>query len=241
MLERFAARVVEVVAGADGATVTLFDDGVPSTIASTDQSLLVLDKAQYTASDGPCLRAIRTTSVVRTELDHMAGLWPELAAVAAEAGIRTSLSCPLFVPEDSAHGHRRAEERQLSGALNVWSTQRSAFDPVETTLLAMFTPAVSAVILTAAHWSHAQSVAQQLVAALETRDTIATAKGIVMARRGLDHDEAFRWLTEASQHTNRADRPGRPLGVSRLSRRGGNSQWGPSPQGRETALILASA
>lgn len=180
--------------------MTLFDDGVPSTIASTDQSLLVLDKAQYTASDGPCLRAIRTTSVVRTELDDMAGPWPELAAVAASVGIRTSLSCPLFVLEDSGHGHRRAQERQLSGALNVWSTQRSAFDPVETALLAMFT---SAVILTAAHWSHAQSVAQQLVAALETRDTIATAKGIVMARRGLDHDEAFRWLTEASQHTNR--------------------------------------
>jgi hypothetical protein len=98
LLTRLAERVVETVDGADGATVTLYDRAEPGTVASTDQSLLVLDKAQYLVDDGPCLRAIRTREVIRTELDRMEARWPELGTVAAGLGARTSLSCPLFVP-----------------------------------------------------------------------------------------------------------------------------------------------
>jgi AmiR/NasT family two-component response regulator len=87
--------------------------------------------------------------------------------------------------------------------LNVWSREPAGFNPVETALLAMFCSAASAIITTAAHWADARATAKDLLAALETRDTIATAKGIVMARRGLNPDEAFRWLTDISQRTNR--------------------------------------
>lgn len=202
-LSRLAERVVGILDGADGATVTLFDRGQPDTIATTDQSLLVLDKTQYLIDDGPCLCAIRTQEVVRTELDTADVRWPELGTVAVGQGVRTALSCPLFVPEDSADGPRRAAERELSGALNVWSRERAAFDPVETALLAMFCSAASAIIMTAAHWAHARSKAEHLLVALDTRDTIATAKGIVMARLGLGQCDAFRWLVDASQRTNR--------------------------------------
>jgi hypothetical protein len=202
-LSRLAGRVVGTVGGADGATVTLYDRGEPGTIASSDQSLVVLDEAQYQVDDGPCLRAARTQAVVRTELDRMEGGWPTLGAVATGLGIRTSLSCPLFVPEETGHEHRYAVEHHLSGALNVWSRERAAFDPVEAALLTMFCSAASAIITTAAHWARAQARANELLAALESRDTIATAKGIVMVRCGLGPDEAFRWLTDASQRTNR--------------------------------------
>lgn len=203
LLSRLAEQVVGSLDGADGATVTLFDRGQPDTVASTDQSLLVLDKAQYQIHDGPCLYAIRTQQVVRTELDTTDVRWPEIGAVAAGLDVRTSLSCPLFVPEDGGHGPRRAVERELSGALNVWSREHAAFDPVETALLAMFCSAASGIIMTAAHWAHARSKAEHLLVALDTRDTIATAKGIVMARLDLDQDEAFHWLVDASQRTNR--------------------------------------
>lgn len=66
----------------------------------------------------------------------------------------------------------------------------------------MFTGAVSAVILTASRWAQAHHQERQLISALETRDVISTAKGMVMARRGLDSDTAFAWLTQVSQRTN---------------------------------------
>jgi hypothetical protein len=202
-LARMATRVVALIPGADAASVTLFDDGVPATVAATEESVLPLDKAQYSLDDGPCLEATRTETVVRTELEMARKQWPEFGDAAAEAGVVTTLSCPLFVRDDHTDGGEAARHHRLSGALNVWSRQQGAFAPVDAALVALFTTAMSGVILTAARWSRAQVEARNLVAALETRDAIATAKGIVMARRGLTVDEAFAWLTEVSQRTNR--------------------------------------
>lgn len=41
-----------------------------------------------------------------------------------------------------------------------------------------------------------------LLKAVETRDVIGQAKGILMERHKLSAAEAFDWLREASQHTN---------------------------------------
>ncbi|MEU3625828.1 ANTAR domain-containing protein [Amycolatopsis coloradensis] len=201
LLERVAKKVVGLLPGADAATVTLYSDNEPSTVAVTDESLLPLDKAQYSANEGPCLKAAEGGTIVRTRLETAAERWPDFAAAAEQLGVRTALACPLFVP-DEAHVNRR-ETEPLTGALNVWSFEENAFDPVEAALVAMFTSAISAIILTASRWAAAEKQADTLVAALETRDAIATAKGIVMARLELNAEEAFRWLTEASQHTNR--------------------------------------
>ncbi|EMD23097.1 GAF and ANTAR domain-containing protein [Amycolatopsis azurea] len=201
LLERVAKKVVGLLPGADAATVTLYSDDEPSTVAATDESLLPLDKAQYSADEGPCLKAAESGTIVRTRLETAAERWPDFATAAEQLGVRTALACPLFVPDESHF--RRRDSEPLAGALNVWSFQENAFDPVEAALVAMFTSAISAIILTASRWAAAERQAETLVAALETRDAIATAKGIVMARLELNAEEAFRWLTEASQHTNR--------------------------------------
>jgi hypothetical protein len=202
LLTRVAVRVVTLVPGADAATVTLFVGGRPSTVATTEQHMVRLDEAQYSAMDGPCLEALRTEKVVRADIAEMNERWPAFAHTAREIGIGTLLSCPLFLPADDAAVSRRALDHRLSGALNVWSFRHGAFDPVESALIAMFTSATSSIILTAARWAAAQQQADGLLTALETRDAIATAKGIVMARHNLGTDDAFRWLVDASQRTN---------------------------------------
>ncbi|KZB83769.1 GAF and ANTAR domain-containing protein [Amycolatopsis regifaucium] len=202
LLVRVAKKVVGLLPQADAATVTLYENDEPSTVAATDESLLPLDKTQYSADEGPCLTAARTGTIVRTRLETASVRWPDFAAAAEQLGVRTALACPLFLPDDG-HGYRRRDTEPLAGALNVWSYSENAFDPVESALIAMFTSAISAIVLTASRWAAAEKQAESLVAALETRDSIATAKGIVMARLELNADEAFRWLTEASQHTNR--------------------------------------
>jgi hypothetical protein len=200
-LARMAARAVTLVPGADAASVTLVENGVPATVAATEQSVLPLDTAQYSVGDGPCLQATRTETVVRTDFEHARTRWPVFAEAAAGAGVQTMLSCPLFVRVDDAG--RDAACHHLSGALNVWSRSPGRFDPVHAALLAVFTTAMSGVILTAARWASAQGEARSLITAMESRDVISTAKGIVMARRHLTVDEAFAWLVAVSQRTNR--------------------------------------
>jgi hypothetical protein len=202
LLTRVATRVVTLMPEADAATVTLFVDGRPSTVATTERSMVRLDEAQYSAKDGPCLEALRTQTVVRAGPAEMTQRWPAFAEVAQEIGIGTLLSCPLFLPADDAVVSRQALDHRLSGALNVWSFRHEVFAPVESALIAMFTTAMSSIILTAARWAAAQRQADGLLTALKTRDAIATAKGIVMARHNLGADDAFRWLVDASQRTN---------------------------------------
>ncbi|MEV4150096.1 GAF and ANTAR domain-containing protein [Amycolatopsis sp. NPDC049691] len=202
-LARMADRVVTLLPGADAASVTLFDGGEPTTVAATEAGALSLDKVQYSLDDGPCIEAARTETVVRTDIDQARRRWPALADAAADAGVETMLSCPLFVRSDNAANLEAANHHRLSGALNVWSRRPGSFEPGHAALIALFTTAMSGVILTAARWRRAQIQAEQLVTALDTRDAIATAKGIVMARRGLTADEAFGWLTDLSQRTNR--------------------------------------
>ena len=48
----------------------------------------------------------------------------------------------------------------------------------------------------------AVALAVQLAEAVETRDVIGQAKGIVMAREGLDSTQAWRVLVQRSQVTN---------------------------------------
>ncbi|MBB4912763.1 GAF and ANTAR domain-containing protein [Actinophytocola algeriensis] len=203
LLARVASRVVRLMPGADAVTVTLVVDGTPNTVAATEESLVPLDQIQYTTGTGPCLDALRTETLVRAERADMAQRWPAFADVAETTGVLTSLSCPLFLPADGAASSRRALDHRLSGALNVWSFQPDAFAPAEATLIAMFTSALSSIILTATRWAAAEKQTDQLLVALETRDAIATAKGIVMVYHRLGVDEAFQWLVDASQRTNR--------------------------------------
>jgi hypothetical protein len=202
LLERMARKVSGLLPEADGVTVTLYVNDVPSTVAATDDALIPLDKAQYSANEGPCLLAGESETIVRTHLPEAVSRWPEFGQMALTLGIRTSLSCPLFVPADGPAARRRVSE-SLSGALNVWSHRANAFDPVEAALIAMFTSAMSAIVLTASRWATAERQAETLLEALGTRDTIATAKGIVMAQLCLNPEEAFHWLTDVSQRTNR--------------------------------------
>jgi hypothetical protein len=203
LLARVASRVVTLIPGADAVTVTLVADGTPNTVAATESTLVRLDLVQYATGNGPCLEALRTETLVRAERAEMAERWPAFAETAEEAGIFTALSCPLFLPADGAVPSRWAFDHRLTGALNVWSSRHDAFAPVESTLIAVFTSALSSIILTAARWAAAKKKADDLQTALETRDVIATAKGIVMVQRRLDVDDAFQWLVDVSQRMNR--------------------------------------
>lgn len=49
----------------------------------------------------------------------------------------------------------------------------------------------------------ARQLSEGLKAALSTRDAIATAKGVLMARDGVDEQTAFAMLVSASQRENR--------------------------------------
>jgi GAF domain-containing protein len=154
--------------------------------SSNDDVGPLLDALQTEVQEGPCLDVIRTGGIVVTGDLANDGRWPRYGPRAAEvAGVVSSMGSELH------------DGRRTIGALNLFSNSAGDFgqddgrDALVAVLSAHATPALGAAIDRVGAAS-----------ALATRDLIGQAKGILMARSGIDADEAFRLLVRASQRTN---------------------------------------
>lgn len=178
--------------GTASATVTVVRHEDARTLAASHQWAGDLDEHQYKAQDGPCLHAIRTGRVVRMDITA-ADRWPEYCAAARLHNVAAALSVPLFVDDDIV---------DTAAALNLTTEQPEAFDPLDEALLELFTHALSVVINHAYRHRRAAELVDQLGAALETRDIIGTAKGLLMSQHRCGPDRAFELLRAASQRSN---------------------------------------
>ncbi|WP_196073482.1 GAF and ANTAR domain-containing protein [Nakamurella alba] len=169
-------------AGAAAITVVGRDHSV-HTLGPTSPVPALLNEVQEREKAGPCLTALWDEPLVLvTDLDGD-GRWPGYAEAARAQGISTVLSIRLYVQDKAL------------GALSLYSTKPDAFPPDE----------VVAARAYAAHAAVALDQAQereQLRAAIDTRDLIGQAKGILMERHGLTDGQAFSLLVKTSQQTN---------------------------------------
>ncbi len=91
---------------------------------------------------------------------------------------------------------------RYSGALNLYSRNPGALsDTAHEPALLLATHASLALARSVAV-NHTELVTRQLRTAIDSRDVIGQAKGILMARRGISADEAFDQLRRASQELN---------------------------------------
>jgi GAF domain-containing protein len=184
VLRRIVAATLSEIPSAVAAGITTVERGHFSTAAETDEILGVIDQVQYRQNDGPCVRSLREEITVRSDDLSNEPRWPKYAAAAVEHGLRSMMSFQLFVEADNL------------GALNVYADKPNAFDEDDE----------NAGLLLASHAAVAISgkrVEANLRTALESRDVIGQAKGILMERFKLNADQAFQLLVAVSQHQHR--------------------------------------
>jgi transcriptional regulator with GAF, ATPase, and Fis domain len=154
------------------------------TPAATDDVPRRVDEIQYETGEGPCLDAIRDNEVFATDDLATEHRWPNFATRAVEeGGIHSMMSFRLFAEKDTM------------GALNLYSERVAAFDDLAEAIGVVF----------AAHAAIALSGAraqENYERAIESRDVIGQAKGILVERRRITPREAFRVLRAASQSRN---------------------------------------
>ena len=127
--------------------------------------------------------------MVRGTISETAERWPEFTAAAAEAGIRSILSVPLVA------------QRPL-GALNLYSRTAEGYDETAEETAVLFSEQAAVACANAEVYWRTYSLTEHLREALESRDVIGQAKGILMVRRGCTPDTAFEALRKVSQHRN---------------------------------------
>jgi GAF domain-containing protein len=190
MLDAVCAEAVRVVPGADMASVTVIEDHGARTAAFTDRRAVEIDKAQYEAGDGPCLRAAATGAIVRVSLRTASALWPDFVATAQRRGVGSYLAAPLSVDD------------RLSGAINLFGFGDHGFEEIDSQLLALYTTIVTFGLRTTRRYRQTRELAEHLDVAMRSRAVIEQAKGILMASHGVGEDEAIRRLVAESQATN---------------------------------------
>lgn len=191
MLQAVCEHAVQVAPGADMASLTLVRDGVPETVASTDQATVNFDREQYRLGDGPCVRAAESGLPIRVDVRTVEGRWPEFAAAARNLGVASFLAAPLTVDED------------MAGAINLFGFGEHGFSDLETKILELYTSAVVFGLRSARRYFDARELVGQLNRALETRAVIEQAKGILMAAHRITAEDAFQLLVKRSQDGNR--------------------------------------
>ena len=97
------------VRGADGVSVSLRRNGVLSTVAASDRTIMAMDADQYATGEGPCVDASVKGHWFHAESLDVETRWPSFTPQARDLGIQAILSSPL-----------RAVEQPV-GALNIYS------------------------------------------------------------------------------------------------------------------------
>jgi GAF domain-containing protein len=189
-LERIAAMSCEVVPGTLMAGISLRDRGRWITSVCTDVMVADVDKSQYDADAGPCVDAARTREVKRIDVMGSEVRWPEFARAASAVGIKSTISFPMEM------------DGQAIGALNLYSREECAFANPDDAIGLLFAEQAALACGVADRLRRAQSLASDLEVALQSRDVIGQAKGVIMSRTGCTADAAFEALRAESQRRN---------------------------------------
>lgn len=185
VLAHVVRHAVLAVPGADYACITA--SGGPAiikTVAATHAYPRLLHGIQNRLGEGPEVDVAATGEVVRVDDLERQTRWPSFGAEAvAQTSIRSLMACTL------------STGREMLGVLNVYADEPYSVGPDADEIgVAFATHAALA-------WDNVRRE-QHFHSALESRDAIGQAKGMIMARYHVDSDAAFAMLTKMSQNSN---------------------------------------
>jgi len=199
---------VQTVPGSVGSGVSLVDESGRRTSAATDDRVERADALQYERDEGPCLAATALRQVIRVDDLTHDPRWPRWSAAAQPLGLRAVLSAPLV-----------AGDRAL-GAMKVYAEVPAAFDAHAERLMALFAAQAAVLVANVQAYERAQRLSDGLRQTVRDRDVVSVAKGVLMARHGVDEDTAFGMLlSRATQETAPLREVARSVAASAVRRR----------------------
>jgi putative methionine-R-sulfoxide reductase with GAF domain/PAS domain-containing protein len=188
LLGRMATLVRGAVPGAEWVSITLGSPLDPQRLGSDSVEAQEFDGRQLQAGEGPCLDAYTTGAVVLTDDVSADPRWPVLAR--DPGAVRSVLAVPV------------RDDGQTTGAVNVYSSRAASFGDAGRRIAEVATAAVASVLRTVAEREAMENLAAGLERALTSRAVIDQAKGMIMARLGVDADDAFARLVHVSSRLN---------------------------------------
>ena len=160
-----------------------------TTRACTDPIVAEVEALRLRTGEGPCLDAIAHKLTFYADELGSDPRWPNFGPKAAAKGIRSLLALPM------------ATDGTL-GALNLYARYPQAFGVVDRARGLLLASMAGFAYSIARSHEDEERRAENLHAALTTRELIGQAQGILIERERITADQAFHVLRQASQHLN---------------------------------------
>ena len=189
-LETLVHAVNSNIDGCDAVGVTVVMEDRPRTAAYTTAGTLEIDAVQYAVGDGPCLDAFRNRRANLVSFASGEERWPAFMDACDPGDVQTLYALPL-VSGDRCYG-----------ALNLYAYAADAFDGIEMGVVELAASRAADAIAAGVELSGARAVAGQMEQAMASRAVIEQAKGVLMARHGINEKVAFELLRRQSQEQN---------------------------------------
>lgn len=176
-----------IIPGCDHASLMVRREGRYVTVGASDHVAQQADDLERAAGDGPCVDAIEDeTPQIDPDLTTPS-LWPDLAArLVAETPVRGVMGFRLLV------------DRQVTGALNLFSDAPNVFDTESAGQAITLASFASVAINAIAQGEDASTLRHGLLSNRE----IGKAVGMLMLLNGVSEEQAFDVLRRYSQDLN---------------------------------------
>jgi GAF domain-containing protein len=176
----------------DGAGLMLADaDRQLRKVAASDDRFAHLEELQIQHQEGPCIDAYEGKELVGVEDLVQDGRWPAFRAAAVDRKVRAVLASPLPYNQDAV-----GVVAVLSEDSRPWSAEG------ELALLA-FTDLAALLIASMMQGEQQSELALQLQGALNSRQVIEQAKGVLIGRQGIPARDAYEQLRSQARSERR--------------------------------------
>ena len=160
-------------------------------VASSSESMRVLELFQIQANEGPCVDCFRDgKAIVNYSLSEADGRWPHFTPRALDQGFRSLHSLPM-----------RLRGRTI-GALNLFRTTQGPLEVDDVVVVQGLADVATIAILQHRSSLDAHTLNEQLSNALNSRIVIEQAKGIISQATSSDMDKAFARLRAYARNHN---------------------------------------
>jgi GAF domain-containing protein len=191
LLTRLADRCTDVLDVSAAGIMLAGPDGGLRVMASSSETMRVLELFEIQAEEGPCLDCYRSGgAVVNQDLATVDGRWPLFAAEALARGFHSVHALPMRL-----RGTR-------IGALNLFHAQAVEIPDADIDAAQAFADVATIAILQHRAALEAQVLNEQLNHALNSRIVIEQAKGMVAEREGVDMEQSFAMLRNHARNHN---------------------------------------
>lgn len=191
MLTLLVDRCVEILEIDASGLMLASSGGNLRALASSSEAMRLLELFELQADEGPCLDCYHTGKPVSSkDLSCEHGRWPRFNTAALEAGFHSVHAFPLRL------------RGTVIGALNLFRTAPGTLTEADVNAAQALADIAAIAILQNRASFEAETVADQLNRALNSRIVIEQAKGIVAERTGLNMEQAFHALRSHARNHN---------------------------------------